>query len=205
MRCARALIILPLAIPTAVACNRSDSTVATTLGPSPVQPPASTQPAPADSRSYFGYVMDTAGRPISGARIEAVDGPQAGYAMISNAEGQFSVPYSFDQTVTFRASKDDYGSCRRGDDVVCRLSGLTHADILCGYEAKAGCQPAKVPPQRRGRRRRDSRCGIGDSAGAGRATRRVAKRRGQQCGADSRACRVRRRLVCRRRSASTSR
>jgi hypothetical protein len=58
--------------------------------------------------------MDTAFRRIAGVRIEVVDGPQAGAAMISDATGQFLLTGAFARTNTFRAVKEGYVTATQG-------------------------------------------------------------------------------------------
>ena len=97
------LILVLVVLPAAAHCGRS-----------PVAPsgsPENSQPTPRESlvvASYQGWIEDSGGRAISGAVIEAIDGPQAGYTMTADAQGRFSVPGSFDETVTFRASHDGH-------------------------------------------------------------------------------------------------
>src|SRR5512145_2758838 len=55
-----------------------------------------------------GTVFDTASRPVDQARIEVMDGPQAGAVTTSNEQGQFSFSQRFTQGLTLRASKDGY-------------------------------------------------------------------------------------------------
>src|SRR5206468_3096412 len=59
-------------------------------------------------QSLSGYVADTAFRAVAGARVEVVDGPQAGLSIVSDAVGQFTYTGTFASPVTFRISKDGY-------------------------------------------------------------------------------------------------
>ncbi len=52
-----------------------------------------------------GTVSDTALRPIAGARVELLDGPQAGATTTTNAAGEFSLYGTVDDTTKFRATK----------------------------------------------------------------------------------------------------
>jgi len=63
---------------------------------------------PAGSIQVRGFVQDTALRRLSGARVEVVDGPQARTSTTTNASGDFLLTGTFDDSVTFRASKDGY-------------------------------------------------------------------------------------------------
>jgi hypothetical protein len=74
------------------------------LAPSPVQPPA----LHVTGDQLTGNVYDTARRPLADARIEVLDGPEAGLLTTSDSLGRFSLPGTFDDTTRFRASKDGY-------------------------------------------------------------------------------------------------
>jgi Carboxypeptidase regulatory-like domain len=73
------------------------------LTPSPSAPVVPQQ-------SLIGHVADTAFRPIAGARVDVLDGPQAGLSMLSDGDGQFTYSGMFASSVTFRVSKDGYVS-----------------------------------------------------------------------------------------------
>ena len=61
----------------------------------------------------YGYVDDTAFRPIAGVSIEIVNGPQAGTMTTSDASGRFSYDGTFAFPVALRASKDGYTTSTR--------------------------------------------------------------------------------------------
>jgi len=73
------------------------------LSPSPPAPVVSQQ-------SLSGYVADTAFRAVAGARVDVLDGPQAGLSMLSDDAGQFTYTGTFTSSVTLRVSKDGYVS-----------------------------------------------------------------------------------------------
>src|SRR5262245_21254593 len=75
----------------------------------PVQPtpPPVTPPAPLVF-SLNGSVTDTAYQSLVGARVEVVDGPQAGTVATVDDHGHFSMPGTFTGTVSLRASSDGY-------------------------------------------------------------------------------------------------
>jgi hypothetical protein len=69
--------------------------------PTPVQPtPAGVQLA--------GSVSDAAWRPLAGARVEVVDGPQAGLSTTTDGAGGFRLAGAFDSTTRFRATKEGH-------------------------------------------------------------------------------------------------
>ncbi len=80
----------------------------------PTAPSASgTQPSNAvvsSSMQLRGYIMDTAFRPLAGARVEVVDGPSAGTTAVSGDDGQVVLTGTFDASTRFRASKDGHES-----------------------------------------------------------------------------------------------
>src|SRR5262249_11938595 len=51
---------------------------------------------------------DTAFRPLPGATVEVLDGPQTGMSTIVDAEGSFSLSGTFDDATRFRAAKEGH-------------------------------------------------------------------------------------------------
>jgi hypothetical protein len=74
------------------------------LAPSPVQPPT----GQVTRDQLTGHVYDTVRRPLADARVEVLDGPEAGLSTTSDSVGRFSLPGTFDDATRFRASKDGY-------------------------------------------------------------------------------------------------
>lgn len=76
--------------------------------------PSVTTPAPVPtapvSFTLFGNLNDTAFRPVAQARVEVVDGPQAGTVATSNDLGQFFFVTPFTASLTLRATKDGYAT-----------------------------------------------------------------------------------------------
>ena len=81
-------------------------------GGSPVGPttPTSVSQAvpPGGSELIRGIVYDTAWRPLDGARVEVLDGPQAGTSTTSNGDGGFSLAGTFDDKTRFRATREGH-------------------------------------------------------------------------------------------------
>jgi len=71
--------------------------------------PSAASPAPSGTTQIQldGYVYDTGFRPIGGATVEVLDGPQAGTVLTSQADGHFSGVGVFNG-VTMRATKSGY-------------------------------------------------------------------------------------------------
>ena len=67
---------------------------------------------PPDSQSgtiqLAGSVTDAAWRPLAGARVEVVEGPQAGLSTTTDANGDYFLRGSFDDATRFRATKDGH-------------------------------------------------------------------------------------------------
>ena len=83
----------------------------------PAPSPISQRPAvhPTTSVSIIsGFVLDTGFRPVVGARVEVVNGSQAGTFTTAGADGQFSLSGAFDAGSTFRASQDGYVAATQG-------------------------------------------------------------------------------------------
>jgi len=98
------LIILLVVVQTVVSCNRRESPLA--VAPSPVPTPAPAPPAP--GQNLYGYVSDTAYRPIVDARVAVIGGPQDGTVLITNAAGRFFYVGPLSDGISFRASKEGY-------------------------------------------------------------------------------------------------
>ena len=105
-------LLLVLAVGLA-GCNRSSlSSAPSPSAPSPVQqpiPPPVPQPT-ATGMQLAGSVSDAAWRPLAGATVEVVDGPQTGLSTTTDARGQYLLTGAFNDTNHFRATKDGYVS-----------------------------------------------------------------------------------------------
>ena len=65
-------------------------------------------PPPPPGTLVRGVVLDTVFRVVAGARVEVVDGSQAGTSTTSNTQGEYSLTGSFDGSTRFRASKEGH-------------------------------------------------------------------------------------------------
>ncbi len=74
--------------------------------PSPI--PTGVPAVPAGVQRIGGFVLDTGFRPLGNARVEVLDGPQAGVIASTDSSGHFSVSGTFDSATRFRATKDGY-------------------------------------------------------------------------------------------------
>jgi hypothetical protein len=74
----------------------------TTIGSGPTALPL------ASGELIRGVAYDSADRPLDGARVEVLDGPQAGTSTISNRAGEFSLTGTFDDTTRFRATREGH-------------------------------------------------------------------------------------------------
>ena len=98
MRMSQAIVFLALVVGSG--CGDSRKVM------SPLNPSSTTPSVPL--QSLHGYVADTAFRGVTGAKVEVLDGPQAGTSLVSDALGQFSYMGTFATPVTFRITKDGY-------------------------------------------------------------------------------------------------
>jgi hypothetical protein len=77
-------------------------------GGSPSTPTAAQQPAPppvpSSTTQLAGIVYDSAERPLSGARVEVLDGPQAGQWTLTDGTGSYGFNGAFDDATRFRAT-----------------------------------------------------------------------------------------------------
>ena len=82
----------------------------TRSSPSPSAPSTVAQPIPPVGGLMFmkGTVYDTVFRPLAGARVEVVDGPQAGLSTTADTSGEFSLTGVFDDATRVRATKDGH-------------------------------------------------------------------------------------------------
>jgi hypothetical protein len=101
----------------------------TPVAPSPPPPSQGSTPVPSPAPPpdvlrvhVAGAVSDTAFRPVPGARVEVVDGPEAGISTITDAAGAFALAGRFDDTTLFRATKDDYLSVTKAFAPCCPTS-----------------------------------------------------------------------------------
>jgi hypothetical protein len=96
-------IVLLVIAPGLAGCGHSPAPVAP-LAPSPVPQAA----PPSTAIQVTGWVSDSAFRPLAGASVEVLDGPQAGTVAVVDATGQFSLTGTFDDATRFRATKDGH-------------------------------------------------------------------------------------------------
>jgi hypothetical protein len=90
------------------ACDGGDRfpSATTPNAPAGVRIPTS----PPSGEPISGVVYDSALRPIAGARVELLDGPQAGMFIMADAKGGFSLMATVDDTTQFRASREGHVS-----------------------------------------------------------------------------------------------
>jgi hypothetical protein len=97
-------VAVSLAILTSACEGRGAAPRATPTGPS-LAPQAVPQPV---GNQLAGLVFDSAFRPLAGARVEVLDGPQAGTSTMTDARGQFRLTGTFDDATRFTATKDGH-------------------------------------------------------------------------------------------------
>jgi hypothetical protein len=83
-------------------------------GTSPVEPSPSPPAPPQLTFTLAGDVRDTASRPLKGASVTVVNGPQAGTTVTTDDRGRFSMPGTFTQSsVTVTAANEGYSPLTR--------------------------------------------------------------------------------------------
>jgi hypothetical protein len=145
-------IIATLAM-TAVGCTKSTAPTAPTMVPTPASP----------MFNLHGTVRDSISRPVSDARVELADGPQAGQFATTDMGGQFAfAPFTASAAmVTLRVTRDGYAPAtytvaRQGDSQsgVIFLTPLTRVNPAGEYQftltAAAACEA--LPPAVRTRK-----------------------------------------------------
>lgn len=102
--------------PVVLACSLSGCNSRSPVAPAPIPLAGVPQTIPQPTTAYevFGYVADTAFRPLAGVAVEVVDGPQAGMLLTSGAAGTFTYSATFGGSVTVRATKDGYITATKG-------------------------------------------------------------------------------------------
>jgi hypothetical protein len=83
---------------------------ASPTAPTPTVPESAGSVAPPlnDGELISGTVSDSALRRLAGARVELLDGPQAGLSTTTDAQGNFSLFAKVDAATRFRASKEGH-------------------------------------------------------------------------------------------------
>lgn len=92
----------------AVLCGGACGNRETTTPIVPTSPGGST-PTPNMSPTHVaGWARDSAFQPLPGARIEIVDGAQAGASVVTGGDGRFEFTGTLTGSVTMRATKDEF-------------------------------------------------------------------------------------------------
>jgi len=99
-------VVVALLTLAAAGCHGADPTRPT--GAASPQPAPVPQPPPPQSSALRGNVTDTAFRPLRGARVAVVDGPQAGTSTTTDTNGLFSLSGTFDSSTRFSAEMEGY-------------------------------------------------------------------------------------------------
>ena len=152
-RTRQALGIIATLAMTAVGCTKSTAPTTPTMVPTPASP----------MFNLHGTVQDSISRPVSDARVELADGPQAGQFATTDMGGQFAfAPFTASATkVTLRVTRDGYAPAtytvtRQGDSqsAVIFLTSLTRVNPTGEYQftltAAAACEA--LPPAVRTRK-----------------------------------------------------
>jgi hypothetical protein len=99
-------IVLPLLVSGVLGCSADPSSP---TAPTAANVSTATAPtAPIGSIVINGTVFDTAYRPLPGATVEVLDGPQAGLSVTAGPRGLFSLNGIFDATTRFRATANNH-------------------------------------------------------------------------------------------------
>ena len=103
-----ALIVLVSAV---VGCDKGTSLP---TAPTAEAVPTPSNPTPPPGGMFMkGTVSDTAYRALAGARVEVLDGPQAGLSATTDARGEFEMTGTFDETTRFRATAERHVTATR--------------------------------------------------------------------------------------------
>ena len=99
-------------------------------------------PAPSSGPQARGYVADSAFRPLSGVRVEVVDGPTAGTSSISGSDGWFLVSIASDRAgeFTVRATRAGYVTVQQSF----RSYTSSYGTFIDGYVSLTPTDPPAV-------------------------------------------------------------
>jgi hypothetical protein len=104
-----ALVVLIL-LGSAIGCDSTTPLAPTPVSPQAATPPPAPPPAPSNPNAITiaGSVQDHTWRRLAGARVEVLDGPNAGLSAVTDATGAFRLSGEFDPTTRFRATASQY-------------------------------------------------------------------------------------------------
>ena len=142
MRILRLIVLLcVVAVSSAfVACGSDSPATSPTPTPAPTPVPTPT-PTPAPTTAALqGTVANSAGQPVNGARVAAIDGPNNGQAVLTNVNGSYRFESLTRANTNFSATASGYLEDRRGIFV----DGTANLNfVLSPVPAPA---PAPAPP-----------------------------------------------------------
>jgi PKD repeat protein len=123
-----------------VACGSDSPATSPTPTPAPTPVPTPT-PTPAPTTAALqGTVANSAGQPVNGARVAAIDGPNNGQAVLTNVNGSYRFESLTRANTNFSATASGYLEDRRGIFV----DGTANLNfVLSPVPAPA---PAPAPP-----------------------------------------------------------
>ena len=108
---------------------------------SPSLPSSTVRPSPDPAFMMRGEVRDTTNLPIAGAQVQAV-GPSGGTGAVTDANGEFDLPWPFLGTATVRVSKEGFsararpvpepGSLRRPEFLRFDLEAIDRPVVIAG-------------------------------------------------------------------------
>ena len=135
-----ALLWVVAASSAVVACGSDSPATSPTPTPAPAPTPVPT-PTPAPTTAALqGTVANSAGQPVDGARVAAIDGPNNGQAVLTNANGSYRFSSLTIANTNFSATASGYLEDRRGIFV----DGAANLNfVLSPVPAPA---PAPAPP-----------------------------------------------------------
>ena len=102
-----AAVVVLILFGSAIGCDSTSP-----LAPTPRVPdlPGSSTPPTANQNAIVlaGTVVDNIWRPLAGARVEVLDGPNAGLSVITAANGSYRLIGEFDSSTRFRATSSQH-------------------------------------------------------------------------------------------------
>lgn len=98
----RSVLVVMLVLAGSFGCDSQSPIAPSTV--TPPRPGSTTGPPNTNGIAIAGHVYDRAWRQLASARVEVLDGPNAGLSTTTDARGEFRLAGAFDEATRFRAT-----------------------------------------------------------------------------------------------------
>ena len=135
--------MLWLSVPVAAGCSKDVSSI-TPTAPSVVTAPTPDSTQGSSVAVIRGFVLDTAMRPLAGARVEVLDGAAAGTAALAGSNGLFVLTGLFDRATRFRATMDGHETLTQTWSCAVAYCGSNAANPWLAFSVRPLAPPIDV-------------------------------------------------------------